>query len=185
MEIKIPFYNILNMFLTGFVFLGGCILIYPSYASDLISSKIIKSLGASPEILVIVCAFAVAYETGLIINRLGSVVIEWFLTRAKMIPFNDDYVLFNEKKKEYPILHTLSREYALSRTGIALFLTLFVLSIIVQKWYLVIACAAITLVYYLSCRKYSSKIVELMEGKKPAKQRRSLNENDTRSQKKK
>ena len=25
MEIKVPFYNILNMFLTGLVFIGGCL----------------------------------------------------------------------------------------------------------------------------------------------------------------
>lgn len=173
MEIKIPFYNILNMFLTGLVFLGGCIVVYPNCALELISSEIIKSLGTGPEILVTVCAFAVAYEVGLIVNRFGSVVIEWFLKWAKMIPFNDDYVLFNEKKKEYPIMHTLSREYALSRTGIALFLTLLVISVIAQKWYLVIVCGIITLVYYLSCRKHSSKIVELMEGKKPAKAKKS------------
>ena len=29
MEIKIPFYNILNMFLTGMVFIGGCVIIFP------------------------------------------------------------------------------------------------------------------------------------------------------------
>lgn len=165
MDIKIPFYNILNMFLTGLMFIGGCIVIYQSYALELISSEIINSLGASPEVLVTVFAFAVSYEVGLIVNRFGSVVIEWLLKWAKMIPFNDDYVLFNEKKKEYPIMNTLSREYALSRTGIALYFTLFVLSIIEQKWYLVIACGVISLVYYLSCRKHSAKIVKLMESK--------------------
>lgn len=163
MEIKIPFYNILNMFLTGLVFIGGCIVIYPTYATELISNEIVKSLGTGPEIIVTVCAFAVAYEVGLIINRFGSVVIEPFLKWTKMIPFNDDYVLFNEKKKEYPIMNTLSREYALSRTGVALFLTLLVLSTIALKWILVIACVAVTVVYYLSCRKHSFKIVELME----------------------
>lgn len=173
MEIKIPFYNILNMFLTGLVFLGGCIVIYPNYAMELISSEIIKSLGTGPEILVTVCAFAVAYEAGLVVNRFGSVVIEWFLKWTKMISFNDDYVLFNEKKKEYPIMSTLSREYALSRTGIALFLILFVLSIIAKNWRLVIAYGGIILIYYLSCRKHSSKIVELMEGKKPTKVKKS------------
>ena len=28
MEIKVPFYNILNMFLTGLVFIGGCLVIF-------------------------------------------------------------------------------------------------------------------------------------------------------------
>lgn len=32
MEIKVPFYNILNMFLTGLVFIGGC-LVFPMCTS--------------------------------------------------------------------------------------------------------------------------------------------------------
>ena len=173
MEIKIPFYNILNMFLTGLVFIGGCVLIFPEYVLGVLNNEIIKNLGAGPEIIVTVCDFATSYEIGLIINRVGSVVIEDFLKWTKLIPFNDNYVLFNEKKKEYPIMSTLSREYALSRTGIALFLALLILASIACKWTIAIACAVITIVYYLSCRNHSSKIVELMEGKKPMRAKKS------------
>ena len=169
MEIKIPFYNILNMFLTGLVFIGGCVLIFPEFVLGVLSNEVIKNLGAGPEIIVTVCAFAAAYEIGLIINRAGSVIVENFLKWRKWIPFNDDYVLFNKKKKEYPIMSTLSREYALSRTGIALFLALLILACIACEWTIAIASAVIMTVYYLSCRKHSSKIVELMEGKKPAR----------------
>ena len=122
MEIKIPFYNILNMFLTGLVFIGGCVIIFPDTATAVLNSEIIKNLGTGPEIVITVCAFAIAYEVGLIINRAGSVILEEILKRFKLIPFIDNYTLFNQKKKEYPIMSTLSREYALSRTGIVLFL---------------------------------------------------------------
>lgn len=169
MEIKIPFYNILNMFLTGMVFIGGCVIIFPEDISGVLNNEVIKNLSAGPEIIVTVCSFATAYEIGLIINRAGSVVIEELLIRTKLIPFNDNYVLFNEKKKEYPIMSTLSREYALSRTGSALFLALLILASIAHEWPIAIACAVIAIVYYLSCRKHSSKIVELMEGKKTMK----------------
>lgn len=169
MEIKIPFYNILNMFLTGLVFIGGCVLIFPEYILSVLNNEVIKNLGAGPEIIVTVCAFATAYEVGLIINRAGSVIIENLLKRTKLVPFNDDYVLFNEKKKEYPIMSTLSREYALSRTGIALFLVLLILAFVAHERFVAIACAVITIIYYLSCRKHASKIVELIEGKKPAR----------------
>ena len=162
MEVKVPFYNILNMFLTGLVFIGGCVIIFPEYALNVLNNEIIKNLGAGPEIVVTVCAFATAYELGLIINRVGSVVMEEFLKWAKWIPFNNDYTLFNEKKKQYPIISTLSREYAMSRTGIVLFLILLVLSLIARKWTIAIACAVIMIVYYFSCRKHAVKIVELM-----------------------
>ena len=75
MEIKIPFYNILNMFLTGLVFIGGCVIIFPEYTLTVLNNEIIKNLGTGPEIIITVCAFAAAYEVGLIINRVGSVII--------------------------------------------------------------------------------------------------------------
>lgn len=89
MEVKVPFYNILNMFLTGLVFIGGCLIIFPDTAVAIFNSDIIKSLGAGPEIVITVCTFAVAYEVGLIINRTGSVILEPLLKRAKLIPFNN------------------------------------------------------------------------------------------------
>lgn len=163
MEIKIPFYNILNMFLTGLVFIGGCVMIFPDTAVAVLNNDIIKNLGAGPEIVVTICAFAIAYEFGLIINRMGSIILEPFLKWTKLIPFDDDYVKFNNKKKEYPIMSTLSREYALSRTGTVLFLILLVLSLFTSNWVLAIVFACITVVYYLSCRKHSTKIVKLMQ----------------------
>lgn len=163
MEVKVPFYNILNMFLTGLVFIGGCLIIFPDTAVAIFNSDIIKSLGAGPEIVITVCTFAVAYEVGLIINRTGSVILEPLLKRAKLIPFNNNYTLFNQKKKEYPIMSTLSREYALSRTGIALFLSLLILSVAKEKCSLVAICAVITGIYFLSCRKHAGKIVQLMQ----------------------
>ena len=165
MEIKIPLYNILNMFLTGLVFIGGCVIIFPETAVAVLNSEFIKSMGTGPEIVVTVCTFAIAYEVGLIINRTGSVILDEFLKRTKLIPFNDDYVLFNQKKKEYPIMSTLSREYALSRTGIVLFLFLLVLSVFESKWSLAAIFAVITSIYFLSCRKHARKIVELMQGR--------------------
>lgn len=163
METKIPFYNILNMFLTGLVFIGGCAVIFPDTVETVLNNNIIKNLGAGPEIVVTVCIFAAAYEVGLIINRIGSVMLEPFLKFTKLIPFNDNYTLFNQKKKEYPIMSTLSREYALSRTGIVLFLSLLILSVFLSKWSLVIIWAVITGIYFFSCRKHAGKIVELMQ----------------------
>ena len=163
MEIKVPFYNILNMFLTGLVFIGGCLIIFPDTAVALFNSDIIENLGAGPEIVITVCTFAVAYEVGLIINRTGSVILEPLLKSTKLIPFNDNYTLFNQKKKEYSIMSTLSREYALSRTGVVLFLSLLILSAVGGKCSLVAICAVITVIYFLSCRKHAGKIVELMQ----------------------
>ena len=165
MEVKVPFYNILNMFLTGLVFIGGCIIIFPDTSVGIFNSEIIKNIGAGPEIVITVCTFAVAYEVGLIINRTGSVILESLLKWTKLIAFNDNYTLFNQKKKEYPIMSTLSREYALSRTRIVLFLLLLIMSALEGKCSLAAICAVITVIYFFSCRKHAGKIVELMQNK--------------------
>ncbi len=107
-----------------------------------------------------------AYESGLIIHRFGSVVIEDLFKVLKLIPFNNDYTLFNDAKKKYPIMSTLSREYALSRTGIALFLSLMVLGFLAKRWSVGILCLVIMAIYYLSCRKHAAKIVNLMNSVK-------------------
>lgn len=112
MEIKVPFYNILNMFLTGLVFIGGCLVIFPDTAVALFNSDIIENLGAGPEIVVTVCTFAVAYEVGLIINRTGSVVLEPLLKRTKLIPFNDMEISYIPKVlPEIFCMELLSRTY--------------------------------------------------------------------------
>ena len=166
MEIKIPLYDLLNKFLTGLVFIGGSVVVYPARALSILNSAIVKNLGTGPEIVVTVAVFATAYELGLIINRFGSVIIEDVFKRFKFIPFNNDYTLFNETKKKYPIMSTLSREYALSRTGITLFLSLLVLSLLAGRWSVSISCFVIMIIYYLSCRKHAEKIVKLMNSVK-------------------
>ena len=150
------------MFLTGLVFLGVCIILFPDYIVNLLNNDLFKSHTTWPEIVMTVFFFAAAYEIGLIINRIGS-LLEFLLKKARLIPFNDDYVLFNEKKKQYPIMSTLSREYALSRTGIVLFTMLLILSIIARNCQFIIVFSIITLVFYFSCRKHAKKIVSLME----------------------
>ena len=163
MEIKIPFYHVLNMFLTGLVFIGGCTMVYPDYAAELLVSDLIVNLGTGPEIVFTVCVFAAAYEVGIIINRIGSVVIEPILIKTKLMPFNGDYKKFNDRKKEYPIMSTLSREYALSRTGIALFGILAAVAVYAKAKFLMWAFASTAVIYFLSCRKHNKKIMDLMK----------------------
>lgn len=166
MEIKVPFYNIVNMLLTGLVFWGGIVLIFPQKAFQFLSGEFYENLKTGPEFIFIICLLAVTYETGLVINRVGSVIIEPILKKAKLIHFNDDYALFNQAKKEHPIMSTLSREFALSRTSFTLFLLLAFIAIFNKLCILFLSCITISFVFYLSCKKHSSKIVELMKDQK-------------------
>lgn len=181
MEIKIPFYNILNMLLTGLVFSGCYVLIDPDWAITIFKNEIIHNLTAGPEIVITVCFFAITYEIGLIINRFGSLVIEYLMKKIPLIPFNDNYVLFNDKKKEYPIMDILSREYALSRTGISLFFILSIIALIRCRLILALVFFTVSIIYFFSCRKHASKIVKLMNSNKTGMKPQQENNNESKN----
>ncbi len=164
METKMPFYNSLNMFLIGLVFLGGCYVISPRTILELARSWKIESLGSGLSIMVNICLLALTYEIGLCINRFGSICLEPILRSASLVKFNSDYILFNEKKKEFPIMGTLSREYSFSRTNIVLFLCFSIICIINGKCCGSAFCLAMAIIFFLSCRKHAERIVELMGG---------------------
>lgn len=165
METKIPFYNLLNMFLTGLIFTGCCIILFNNQVYSCIESdffKSIKGINFGFETILTICFCAVIYEVGFIINRIGS-LLENVLKWIKIIPFDNDYKKFNERKKQFPIMETLSREYALSRTSMTLFLLLTIISSIQYEWIFSIFLFALTVVFYFSMRKHAKKIVELIK----------------------
>ena len=96
MEIKVPIYNILNFLLTGLVFVGCGLLMYPDYAGNFILSEYYDKITAMSETLLLLCIVAIAYEIGFVLNRAGSVFIEPVFKKLKIIPFNDDYKLYND-----------------------------------------------------------------------------------------
>ena len=161
MDIKISTYDFFNKFILGLVFVGVAILAFVDVNNSFFRSlQEIKENGILVTVFS-VSALAIVYEVGIIINRLGS-LLEELLLKCHWIYFVEDYKKFNDKKKEYPILNVLSREYALSRNSIVLF---FLISIVVFTrfaWYGLIP-LAIMILFYISCRKYSKKIVDLME----------------------
>lgn len=163
MDIKLPLYNVLNFLLTGFVFVGFLLLMHLDVVWNFFVSEYYDRIMAMSETILLLCVVSVAYEIGFILNRTGSVIIEPLLKRTNIVPFNDDYALYNKKAKEFSIMSVLSREYALSRTRILLFLVLSVIAMISCKWYLMIVFTVCMCVFALSCRKHASKIIELME----------------------
>ena len=160
MEIKMSTYDFFNKFILGLVLTGTVIFAFGSDIGKLIElTQNIKENGIIITVFS-VSSFAIVYEVGIIINRLGS-ILEDLLRTFHWIPFNKDYKKFNDKKKEYPIMNILSREYALSRNSIVLFLMISIIVFIRFAWYGLIP-LAIMYVFYYSCKKYSKKIVDLM-----------------------
>lgn len=164
MDVKIPLYNILNMFLTGFVFLAGIITLYPVTLIEVVTGEVFIKLSTVPEIvLLFLCLIVSSYEIGLILNRAGSVIIEPVLIKTKFLRFSENYSLYAEASKKTPMLNTISREYALSRTSIVEFLVLAIWSTCIGKWLLSVCYLAVAIVFLFSCEKHSAKIATVVE----------------------
>ena len=161
MEIKISTYDFLNKFILGLVFTGVVVLSFGNEVSHYFEVYSAIKWNSIITTVFSILALAIVYEVGILINRLGA-ILEDFLRLCHLIPFNKDYKKFNDKKKEYPILNILSREYALSRNSVVLFLLISIVLFIRFAWYGLIP-IVIMLVFYYSCRKYSQKIVDLMK----------------------
>lgn len=161
MEMKISTYDFLNKFILGLVLIGVVNLAYGKEVSSVLETC--QNIKENTIIISVfsISALAIVYEMGIIVNRLGS-ILEDILHKAHLIPFNKDYKLFNEKKKEFPIMTVLSREYALSRNSIVLFLLVTIIVFIRFAWYGFIP-LAIMLLFYYSCWKYAKKICDLMK----------------------
>ena len=107
MDVKIPLYNILNMFLTGFVFLAGIITLYPVTLIEVVTGEVFIKLSTVPEIVLLLCLIASSYEIGLILNRAGSVIIEPVLIKTKFLRFSENYSLYAEASKKTPMLNSV------------------------------------------------------------------------------
>lgn len=162
METKVPFYNVLNMLLIGLILIVGVCLAFPDLAINLIANDVVVGLSAGGNVILTAFVFAVAYEVGYLINRLGSVVLEELLKKTKLIPYNDDYRKYNEVKKEYPAMDILSREYASSRTNIMLFLIIMLVEAFAKKFILALIAFACVTLFFFSCRKHAKRITTLM-----------------------
>ncbi len=162
MDFKIPFYNILNMFLTGFIFMASLASMFLEDCIIILKNPLVDHFRVSSELIVTFAFCAVIYEIGLIVNRLGSVAMEFFLRKTKLIPGHFNYKEYNKKKNLYPVLDTLSREYALSRTQLTLFLLATIIASFYSMWGHGATFLCIGVLYFLSCRKHAGKIATLL-----------------------
>mgnify|MGYP003294330387 CR=1 FL=1 len=166
MNTKVPFYNILNMFLVGAIFIVGTLFIYSDFAVNLIKSYLFTKISAEMTAIITTFVFGISYEVGYVINRIGSVVFEELLKKFNLVPYNDDYKMYNKAKKEYPVMDILSREYASSRTNTVLFLIIALMAILKKKCIIALVAAMCVVLFFLSCRKFAKKITILLSGDK-------------------
>ena len=140
MEIKAPFYNLVNIFMPGLVFIGSCILLFLNEMKSIVGT--ITGIGNTGfDVIVTVSCFAIAYEVGYILFRLGAVFIEPILRRMfGWSDYNDFIAVGKTSENAYKKLDMLSREYGYARTQILLFVVLSILTGIRAHWWIMGIC---------------------------------------------
>lgn len=165
MEIKLPIYDWVVRFLNGVLSVVLLAVVDADFFVAVLKTEVVKEFLSKPELVLLSVSFAIAYELGYIVDRLGS-LMESIFKRIKAIPFNDDYALYNKAKADYPIMSTLQKGYAVSRTQFALFAVFSVVAAILHQWAFMCSLIFHSGVQYFSWAKFAKKIVKLMISKK-------------------
>jgi len=168
METKVPFYNIVNIFLPGLVLLGSSVLLFLDKVKTLVQA--VTNLGSTGlEVLITVSLFAIAYEVGYIIFRLGSAVIEPLLKKMfGWAEYSDFIAAGKTSEKSHDKLEMLSREYGYARTQTTLFITLSVLTGIRTQWWLMVVCILCVGLFTLTAREHMKKTQKAVKQYLPA-----------------
>ncbi len=165
MNTAIPYYEIVNRFLLGLVFVAVIVIFHIHEIMNLLSTEAVQTLinPIGVETITTVCSFAIIYEIGYIINRISSVATEEILIFIRFWPCRSNYVSYNKAKKHYDILSVLSREYNICRGQITLFFIL--MSYFATQCCLsyVLFCCSFIIIFVLSGRKCSEHINKLVK----------------------
>lgn len=117
----------------------------------------------------LVSVFFVGYFTGMVISRIGSIIIEPWFKKWKIVRFASYSDFLEAEKKDVKILELLA-DNNLCRTFVALFLILIVLEVchiipvvdefIHTRWAVLALLVFLLLLYVLAFRKQSSYILK-------------------------
>jgi hypothetical protein len=147
---EIPFYSVLNVFFVGVI---TVILFYGLWPNEMKHTLGVISGSAHGYVGI----YAVQCLAGLIVNRVGSVVVEPLARQMKLLKWTE-YGVYCEKSKNDEILSILSREYALSRSFTTLFLLISIAMLLTCNLVFFVVTLLVTLLFGCSMRKFSHKI---------------------------
>ena len=168
---RIPFYNLLNMLFVGFIGLVCGTFVAPY---DLWSNwRFLQGLVNNTTIEVMLFV-SFAYMIGLVINRMGSWIIEDVLkteTGYEDLPWIARKIKFPWRRYEAYVLAQrqdaglkfLTREYVLSRNMVMLFLVLVIIAFIYAKYVCGLVYILAVILFNVSMRKYVYKIVKRID----------------------
>jgi hypothetical protein len=158
------------MFLLGMIFVFGYLFLNTGLLGVFFANVRFYDISST---LILLVLLPLAYQIGLIINRLGSLLEDALKTEkkdsergwvSKIFQFSwRKYELYQKAEKVEPFIKALSREYALSRNSLVLFLLLSILGCLYSKSEFAIVMGLISVLFHYSMKKHASKIVSRID----------------------
>lgn len=165
METKIPFYNLINIFLLGVLFTTGLAYVsFSEWSIRLVNYDHLLQMANQWQFILSLVVIGIIYEVGVIINRISSIIVEPLCEKWGWIPKKEDnYALFDLAREDHPFLYTLSREYGFSRGNLTLWLILLLLFWGSKHWIEGAIALLLSILFFFSMRKFSFKIQNLLK----------------------
>ena len=157
MKEKIPFYNIVNMFFVGCVFV---IFMIPFFidAIDLDAVKKYGEILSDWTAIISVVAIAAMFEVGFIINRLGSIIVEPLYVILKIWPREKYDAKISEISQNNAKFQSMITELNLMRSHIMICLIILIIALLLGKFLYALSMLALICIFSLGGRKHNTKI---------------------------
>lgn len=157
MKEKIPFYNIVNMFFVGCVFVIFTIPFFIG-AIDLDATKKYSEIMSNWTGIISVVAIAAMFEIGFIINRLGSIIIEPLYVILKIWPREKYDAKISEISQSNAKFQSMITELNLMRSHIMICLIILIAALFLGKFLYALSMFALICVFSFGGRKHNTKI---------------------------
>lgn len=157
MKEKIPFYNIVNMFFVGCVFV---IFMIPFFidAIDLDAVKKYGEILSDWTAIISVVAIIAMFEIGFIINRLGSIIVEPLYAILKIWPREKYDAKVSEISRSNAKFQSMITELNLMRSHIMICLIILIVALFLGKFLYALSMFALICIFSLGGRKHNTKI---------------------------
>jgi periplasmic divalent cation tolerance protein len=163
MNIEIPFYNFLNIFFVGIV---TSVFAFMFQLDGLYLDTVKSFIFVNCNISTMPAVCAVWYFVGLVVDRIGSVVIEPLVKRLGLVAWVE-YELYCKAEQNDKKIESITREYALSRNLLTMFLVLLFALLVCKNlnWQFYVICMAGSGLFGCSMRKHAGKIADRCKNK--------------------
>jgi len=157
MKEKIPFYNIVNMFFVGCVFVIFSIPFFID-AIGLDTVKKYSEIMSNWTGIISVVAIVAMFEIGFIINRLGSIIVEPLYVILKIWPREKYDAKISEISQSNAKFQSMITELNLMRSHIMICLIILIAALFLGKFLYALSMFALICIFSFGGRKHNTKI---------------------------